>query len=308
MFCFVGPTLLSGIGQHCAKYVGLFPDAKYYDVREEIPECERAFVFLIPSGDFVERARYVKSRAKKTICMTVCETETVHADYGKIFDEFDVVAVPSEFCKRVFSRQFPSTRFEVIHAHIPPPKPKPYTFYVIGNVLDQRKQFRSILEAFVRLNAPDARLLVKATCNRDIQIPGIRNVEVVNGLVDESEMERIHREGDCYVSFSCSEGVGMGAVEAALRGKPVIATAFGGAPEYVPDTPYLIECETQTLERDDFLFQKGMVWGKPRFDQLCAFMRHAYEHRVTRAAHPTTDALVSADTVRNEFDKFLSLC
>ena len=52
--CFVGPTLLSGIGQHCAKYVRLFPDAKYYLLNEEIPECDVAFLFLIPSGDFVE--------------------------------------------------------------------------------------------------------------------------------------------------------------------------------------------------------------------------------------------------------------
>lgn len=305
--CFVGPTLLSGIGQHCAKYVRLFPDAKYYLLNEEIPECDVAFLFLIPSGDFVERARYVKSRAKKVICMTVCETETVHEDYGKIVEEFPVMAVPSEFCRRVLARQFPSARFEIIRAHIPQPPPRPYTFYVIGNILDPRKQFRGILEAFIRLNAPDAKLLVKATCSRGVDVP-MKNVEVINGLVSEEELDNIHERGDCYVSFSCSEGVGMGAVEAALRDKPVIVTRYGGAPEYVPDTPYTIECETQELERDDFLFKKGMTWGKPRFDQLCEFMRHAYEYRVTRMDHPTTRELVGERNVVEQFDKFLSLC
>ena len=42
--------------------------------------------------------------------MTVCETETVHEDYGKLFDLFDRIAVASEFCKKVFSRQFPRYR------------------------------------------------------------------------------------------------------------------------------------------------------------------------------------------------------
>jgi hypothetical protein len=36
--------------------------------------------------------------------MTVCETETVHEDYGKIFEHFDTILVPSEFCKRVLSK------------------------------------------------------------------------------------------------------------------------------------------------------------------------------------------------------------
>jgi hypothetical protein len=44
------------------------------------------------------------------------------------------------------------------------------------------------------------------------------------GLLSDEEMENIHALGDCYVSFSSSEGVGMGAVEAALRNKPVIIT------------------------------------------------------------------------------------
>ena len=35
-------------------------------------------------------------------------------------------------------------------------------------------------------------------------------------------------KSDCYVSFSSSEGVGMGAVEAAIRNKPVIITDYGG--------------------------------------------------------------------------------
>ena len=51
-------------------------------------------------------------------------------------------------------------------------------------------------------------------------------------------MEDIHAKSDCYVSFSSSEGIGLGAVEAALRNKPVIITDFGGAPEYIK-TPYL---------------------------------------------------------------------
>lgn len=296
---FIGPTLRSGIGQHTFKYTKLFPDAKYYEFGQELPECEHAFVFAIPVPTTISYIPYVKTRAKHVACMTVCETETVHEDYGKIFEHFETVLVPSEFCQRVLSRQFPNTRFEIVHVHIPPSPKKPYTFYHIGNVMDDRKNFRAILEAFVRLNDPNTRLVVKATCNQDVSI-NLPRVKVINGLISDEEMEDIHTIGDCYVSCSKSEGVGMGAVEAALHDKPVIITDYGGAPEYIK-TPYTIKCELQELERDDFLFKKGMVWGKPDHNQLLEFMYDARQKELRHMDHEHTKRLVGRENILKEF-------
>jgi glycosyltransferase involved in cell wall biosynthesis len=113
-------------------------------------------------------------------------------------------------------------------------------------------------------------------------------------------MDDIHHQSDCYVSFSHSEGVGMGAVEAALRDKPVIITDYGAPSEYIK-TPYTIECGLQELEKDDFLFKKGMVWGKPNFDQLLEYMRHAYDNRVRHMDHEHTKKLVGEENVLQEF-------
>ena len=113
-------------------------------------------------------------------------------------------------------------------------------------------------------------------------------------------MDKLHSRCDCYVSFSKSEGVGMGPVEAALRDKPVIITNYGGSPEYMK-TPYTIDCELQELENDDFLFKKGMVWGEPNFDQLLEFMKHAYDNRVRYMDHTYTKKLVSKENILQEF-------
>ena len=296
----IGPKLLTGIGQHAQKYTKLFlPNSNYYELGSTLPESEHGLVFTIPTKEHIEYITYAKRRVKNLSCMTVCETETVHEDYGLIMKEFKRVAVPSEFCKRVLSRQFPENEFYVIHAHIPIPKEKPYVFYHIGNIMDPRKKFRDILQAFVRLNEPNSRLVVKATCGRDVTIQ-FPNVEVINGLISNEEMDDIHHRSDCYVSFSHSEGVGMGAVEAAVRDKPVIITDYGGAPEYIK-TPYTIDCGLQELENDDFLFKKGMVWGKPNFDQLLEFMRHAFDNRVRHMDHEHTKNLVGRNNVLEEF-------
>lgn len=296
----IGPNLNTGIGHHAQKYTKLFsPNSRYYTLGSVLPEIERGLIFMLPVSHHLEYLKYVKTRVKNLACMTVCETETVHEDYGLIMKEFKKVAVPSEFCKKVFSRQFPDNEFYVIHAHIPQPKEKPYTFYHIGNIMDPRKKFRDVLQAFVRLNEPNTRLVVKATCNNEVNIQ-LPRVEVINDLLDDDQMNQLHDRCDCYVNFSHSEGVGMGAVEAALRDKPVIITNYGGAPEYVK-TPYMIDCELQELERDDFLFKKGMVWGKPNFDQLLEFMRHAYENRVRYMDHEHTKKLVGRENLLQEF-------
>ena len=294
---FIGPTLLSGIGQLCKKYMDLFPRGKYIEIQEEIPECEKVFIFALPIPYWLDKIPEIKRKIKDVICMTVCETETVHEDYGKLFALFDKIAVPSEFCRRVFSRQFPDTKFYIIHAHVP--DKRPYTFYHIGNVYDPRKNFNKILETFVRMNKYDARLVIKATCKEPV-LARIPNVEIINGLLSDEEMENIHARCDCYVSFSSSEGVGMGAVEAALRNKPVIITEYGGAPEYI-ETPYMIKCGLQYLVKDDFLFKAGMQWGKPDEDQLREFMEDAYTKKLRYMDHPRTRVLTSRESVLHEF-------
>jgi len=296
---FVGPTLLSGIGQHLNKYHSLFPGSKYYVTGDEsLPECDHVFLFAIPTDNVLAYIPFLKRKAKKISCMSVCETETVHEDYGKLFDHFDNILVPSQFCWNVFSRQFPNKSFKIIHAHIPEP-PNVYTFYHIGNILDNRKNFKYILEAFIRLQLPNARLVVKATCKQEVTL-NLPNVKVINGLVSDQEMEDIHRISDCYVSFSSSEGVGMGAVEACVRDKPVIITDYGGASEYIK-TPYLIECDRQEIQADDFLFKKGMVWGKPSFEQLMNYMLDAYNKKIKFMNHDHTKSLVSRDNILKEF-------
>jgi len=294
---FIGPNLLSGIGQHCKKYMNLFPRSKFIEIQNDIPECEKAFIFALPVQYWLDKIPEIKRKIKHVTCMTVCETETVHEDYGKLFKFFDKIAVPSEFCRKVFKRQFPDTEFYVIHAHIP--DKRPYTFYHIGNVYDPRKNFNKILETFIRMNKPDARLLVKATCNQPVEAR-IPNVTFINDLIPDDEMEKIHALSDCYVSFSSSEGVGMGAVEAALRNKPVIITDYGGASEYIK-TPYTIKCGRQKIVKDDFLFKAGMEWGKPDENQLREFMEDAYSRKIRYMEHPRTHMLTCKENVLQEF-------
>jgi hypothetical protein len=93
----------------------------------------------------------------------------------------------------------------------------------------------------------------------------------------------------------------MGAIEAALRDKPVILSDFGGPVEYIK-TPYTVQCTQAKTNIDYFLFKKDMVWGDPDPEQLLEFMRDAYDKKLRYMDHEHTKKMVSPENVFKSFD------
>jgi len=297
MWLFIGPTLLSGIGQVTHNYSKLIPKSEYVEFgnRPKRNKYSHGFTFILPIESFVTLVDQYSTMCETMIYMTVCETEPVNPCY-KILEKYKTIHVPSNFAKSILEIQFPKITWKVLHHWASNPIPKlidrvrPYTFYTIGNVIDPRKNITSIVECFLKCNFPDARLVIKATCNRtvDWKIPG---VEVINGLISDEEIEKIHERCDCYINCSHSEGVGMGAVEAALRNKPVIIADYGGLQEYVK-TPWVVHCTKGPIGFDDFLFTKDLYWGFPNINYLMLCMEDCYKKHVHVWDHTWTRELV----------------
>jgi len=297
---FIGPTTLAGIGQVTKRYSRLVPNGEYVEFGQ-VPKKTRygrGFAFVLPVAQQLDLVDQYAGMCSSMIYMTICETETVNPAYGMLVDRYKTLWVASEFCKGVLEKQFPEGRWRVLHlwADVPTTVPRhnlvttPYIFYTIGNVADPRKNINALIRALGSF--PDARLLIKATCNQPIQCEHPQ-VTIINGLLSDEQMENVHAKGHCYVNCSHSEGVGMGAVEAALRNKPVIITEYGGLKEYVR-TPWVVKCELGPIGFDDFLFTKDLVWGHPSYDDLVRHMAACYEQRVVSWDHSHTAGLVTA--------------
>jgi glycosyltransferase involved in cell wall biosynthesis len=299
---------LSGIGQVCLKYcklLGVEPSKPTDPI-----DGEDVFMFCLPVPDNIQLMQNIKNYSKSYKFMTVCETETVHPVYGKLFEISKTFYVPSNFCKKILERQFPGVTCHLLEHWIPPPKlnvgkiglpsPKPYIFYTIGNAIDPRKQITRIIGTFLELALPNSHLLIKATCSKDVdwKVPG---VTIINGLVDDDSIQRIHNSCDCYVSFSNSEGVGMGAIEAALNNKPVIMQEYGGCQEYIK-TPFMIKCNRKKIGFSDFLFTPNLEWGDPEQEELKKYMKYVYENEITQMDHPHTHSFVCAEKIKRYFN------
>lgn len=303
---FIGPTLLSGIGQVTKKYANLV-GGDYIEFYAETPskKYDYGFAFVLPIIDQLDKVDRHLTKCRKRFYMTVCETESVHPLYKLLLNRYQTLYVPSEFCLDVFRRQFPEGNWKLLRhtvdgAPLPPPVTPEYTFYTIGNMYDLRKNIRMLLECFLRLDIPNVRLVLKATC-REPYVCKIPGVTVINGLLSDEEIETIHRTCHCYVNCSFSEGVGMGAVEAAVRDKPVIITDYGGLKEYIPSTPFVVESGRMLVGQDDFLYTKNMVWGQPVMSSLLDHMRTCARERIVTWNHARTREL-TGEVVGRSFE------
>lgn len=298
MWLFIGPTALAGIGQVTKRYSRLVPDGEYVEFgqKPKHDKYDTGFAFVLPLADQLALVDQYAKFCKKMIYMTICETETVNPAYGMLVERYSKLYVASEFCKKVFEKQFPQGDWRILRlfADAPPvtranPGTEPYIFYTIGNVADPRKNIGALIRAVE--NFPGARLLLKATCNRPIEFTHPQ-ITIINGLLSDEQMESVHARCHCYVNCSHSEGVGMGAVEAALHNKPVIITDYGGLKEYVK-TPFVVKCVLRPIGFDDFLFTRDLVWGHPSYEDLVAHMATCYEQRIVKWDHTHTSGLLA---------------
>jgi glycosyltransferase involved in cell wall biosynthesis len=296
---FIGPTALSGIGQVTMQYAKLV-DGEYCEIGKLPSQThyDHGFAFVLPIEQQLNVFDGYKPLCTDWSYMTVCETEPVNPAYG-LLSRYGTIHCPSEFARSTLERQFPHITWKLLRhyaherLHVTPPPETPYTFYTIGNIADPRKNIQGLINAFLSCGFGDqARLVLKATCVHpvDLKIPG---VVVINGLLSDEALERIHGSCHCYVNCSHSEGVGMGAVEAALRSKPVVITDYGGLKEYVK-TPWVVPCTKGPIGFDDFLFTKDLEWGYPSQNHLMACLKDCFEKRVTFWDHAHTRELVSS--------------
>mgnify|MGYP003654025844 FL=1 len=294
---FIGPNILSGIGQVTRKYANLVK-GEYVEFHQQPQKTEYdyGFVFMLPIEHQLKQIDEITKRCRKCYYMTVCETETVNPLYG-ILAKYKPLYVPSEFCKNVLERQFPDMHCKILRHHTPPartpltPTTSTYNFYTICNALDPRKNIKMLVSAFSQCNFPGARLVIKSTANNPLSLD-TPNVMVINGLITDDQMEKIHGGCHCYVNCSHSEGVGMGAVEAAMRGKPVIITNYGGLKEYVK-TPWIVPCKLGKIGFDDFLFTRDMEWGHPHYPTLVKHLTDCYTSRVVEFDHRHTREIMN---------------
>jgi glycosyltransferase involved in cell wall biosynthesis len=93
-------------------------------------------------------------------------------------------------------------------------------------------------------------------------------VLLIEGPLSKSDIHALTNMCDCYISLHKSEGCGIGILHAMYFGKPVIATAYGGAMDVMNESNSLpVEYKKETLTENIFkVYRKGNIWANPNID------------------------------------------
>lgn len=244
---------------------------------------------------------------KRKIGMTVWETTKLHPEWVNYINMADEVIVPCHWNKDVFKKSGVYKNISIIphiikkhnkvESHIEGVEDDDYVFYTIGQ-WHNRKGIGDAIKAYLNeFNSKDnVKFIIKTFASNftDIEKDKIKNrvYNIVKGyedpakiilIIDEltqQQIDAIHTKGDCYVSLCKSEGWGLGAFDAAGRGKAVIMTNFGGQLDFLKNgnqklVDYsLIPCEGMHWIK---WYEKDQSWAQPNINQASKYMRENYE-------------------------------
>ncbi len=227
----------------------------------------------------------------------------------------DEVWVPSAFVRQVLVEGgAPPERVRVIpngvdtslfHPEGPRAKPagaRGFVFLFVGGAIP-RKGVDLLAKAYGRAfsSRDDVTLIVKEigsdTFYRHMSLvkelrrgAGSRNsphLEVLSGEIDDEALAALYRAADAFVLPYRAEGFAMPVAEAMACAKPVIVTAAGPAPEFVPaELGYWVPARRVLVPEPPpplGALAGDFTWFEPDVDALSARLREVFENRAEAA-------------------------
>ncbi len=233
------------------------PVALFFGVPENIPD----FVFEHPI----------------TIGGFVCETTAIPKRWVDVCNRFDLLVVPSEFCKSAFENSGVSQPIMVVQHGLEPEyharKTKKHddVFYFYntfnGRLFPERKGCADLIECFSRAfsNRDDVRLKLR-TEPTDRVLESIKQFHaeqlieiVIPGSENTDTFAALYSDVHCTVHPSRGEGFGLIPFQSIACETPVIAPCHSGMTEYLNNANALL------VDFHEPCHAKGVYYGTGRY-------------------------------------------
>lgn len=240
---------------------------------------------------------------RNAIGMTVWETDTMPLQWRTALSHVVEVWLPCDFNVSVFQRGLRTPIFKLPHVvdsrrwngEVAPHEaelaidPDDIVVYSIFE-WQERKGPGDVLAAYLRAFA-DVRntlLVVKtnpgasqaaeaALAQARAQTQSDARVTIRAEAWSDAQLEALHRRGDIYISLHRGEGWCYPLFDAAARGTPVVATAYGGPLEYLaPDTAELVRYDLVPVQQRYLYYHPSMRWAHPDACAAVTALRRVY--------------------------------
>lgn len=236
----------------------------------------------------------ISMRNDVRLIMTMFESDKLPEEWPEYLKVADEVIVPSKWCHDVFLKAgiqstvvplgYNDEAFKFIDRPVPAAD-EPFTF-IHYDSFNLRKGFMEVFNAFTQEFSTDENVkLILKTVRQNTGIPLVRSqfpqIEVVRGVLDESELQDLLARAHCMVYPSRGEGFGITPLEAMATGLPAIVPNAHGISEYFNNN-YMLEVRVGGKCPGLYSKFKGQDVGEMVIcdvDDLRKQMRYAFEHR-----------------------------
>jgi len=254
---------------------------------------------------------------RNAIGMTVWETDTMPMQWRTALGHVLEVWLPCDFNVSVFQRDLRTPVFKLPHVALPrhwngevAPHEAALTIapgdFVVYSVFEwqERKGPADVLSAYLQAfrGVRDALLVIKtnpgaataaaaALASARAQIRSDARVSIRAEAWSDAQMEALHRRGDVYLSLHRGEGWCYPLFDAAMHGKPVVATAYGGPLEYLDaETAELVPYELVPVRQRYLYYHPAMRWAQPDVPGAVLALGRVHERRDLARARAATGA------------------
>lgn len=252
-----------------------------------------------------------------------CEVPKIPAHWARQLEFFDEIWTASTFCQAAISRsanipviKIPllieprETSHRVLNRRNRTSFPT-FNFLTIFNTYSdaERKNVLFSIRAFLDAHGSNSsfRLIIKVSNlehdpvlsqKLDVIRRLHQNVEIIEGYIENAEVQALYDQADVYVSLHRAEGFGLTISDAMSRSIPVIATGYSGNMEFCRShETRLVAYELRTVGHERLRYRKNDIWAEPDMaDAVSAFRELAqnYPQWLKKAAE-------ARDRLLNEF-------
>jgi glycosyltransferase involved in cell wall biosynthesis len=241
---------------------------------------------------------------------TMCEGGKVPGSWPYLCEPMDGVLVPTDDNRRVFEASV-SPPVRTLHMAAPERMPDvargsagrgdgPFVFLSVFEWTERKNPgalIRAYSKAFslkdnvllrlkvsLRGRRPDrnrALLMERIRALRgEVKKIGAPRIEIVEGSLSDSALDRLYDDSDAYVSAHRAEGWSMPIWRAMLSAIPAIATGYSGNMAYMtPENSYPVKFSMTPVTMDHPHFDRTMQWAEVNEEDLSRKMLQVFTRR-----------------------------
>lgn len=150
-----------------------------------------------------------------------------------------------------------------------------------------RKNPDTLLDVWTELEAdfPDVWLVLKSTDVYSLaptsllqKLDHAPRTIVIDEVMSVAQMEQLMANCEAYISLHRSEGLGLGILEAALLGRPVVYTNYSGPVEFLAGDFFPVDFSLEPVGYSGYEtgpYPKDALWARPSYDSAAQQIRAA---------------------------------